>query len=101
MHPVERNDRRIGNIHQADFTPFVHPDGMPLDDTICNSTPVIFWAWAFTSPGYPPGMTTRGHRQNCHRQFLIIEGGLHESDGTKHNPYLPNSVLWAVHIAAP
>ena len=30
----------------------------------------------------PAGMTTMGHRHNGHEQFLILEGELHESDGT-------------------
>ena len=63
----------------------------------------------------PPGMTTRGHRHNGHEQFLILEGELHESDGTilragdmvfyrdgtEHNSYTPNGCLLAVHIAGP
>ena len=63
----------------------------------------------------PAGMTTRGNRHNEHEQFLILEGELHESDGTilkagdlvfyrdgsEHNSYTPNGCLLAVHIAEP
>jgi anti-sigma factor ChrR (cupin superfamily) len=61
------------------------------------------------------GMKTLGHRHNGHEQFLILEGELHESDGTilragdlvfyrdgtEHNSYTPNGCLLAVHIAGP
>ena len=55
------------------------------------------------------------HRHNGHEQFLILDGELHESDGTilkagdlvfyrdgtEHNSYTPNGCLLAVHIAGP
>jgi uncharacterized RmlC-like cupin family protein len=104
---------------KAAFTPFVYPDGVALGGRrrSCN------WTTAMTGclgEGFhvyrmPPGMTTRGHRHNGHEQFLILEGELHESDGTasfgagdmvfyrdgtEHNSYTPNGCLLAVHIVA-
>jgi hypothetical protein len=64
------------------YTPFVYPDGWRLGDAVLQLDDRIDWAPAFTSTACPPGMTTRSHRHNGHEQFLILEGELHESDGT-------------------
>ena len=32
MKPTAPEDRRIANIHQATFKPFVYPDGVALGD---------------------------------------------------------------------
>lgn len=115
MKPINPNDRRIASIHDAAFTPFVYPDGLALGDAILQLDDTTGLGTGFHVYRMPPGMTTRGHRHNGHEQFLILEGELHESDGTilragdlvfyrdgtEHNSYTPNGCLLAVHIAAP
>jgi anti-sigma factor ChrR (cupin superfamily) len=115
MKPINPNDRRIANIHEAPFTSFVYPDGMALGDTILQLDDEKDLGTGFHVYRMPPGMTTRGHRHNGHEQFLILEGELHESDGTvfragdmvfyrdgtEHNSHAPNGCLLAVHIAGP
>jgi anti-sigma factor ChrR (cupin superfamily) len=114
MQPIDPNDRRVANIRQADFTPFVYPDGVALGDAILQLDDSRPLGEGFHVYRMPPGMTTRGHRHNGHEQFLILEGELHESDGTifrtgdlvfyrdgtEHHSYTPNGCLLAVHIAA-
>ena len=115
MKPVDPSARRIANIHQAAFTPFVYPDGLALGDAVLQLDDTVELGTGFHVYRMPPGMTTRSHRHNGHEQFLILEGELHESDGTvlragdlvfyadgtEHNSYTPNGCLLAVHIAAP
>jgi len=115
MKPINPNDRRVANIHQAAFTPFAYPDGLALGDAILQLDDTSELGTGFHVYRMPPGMTTRGHRHNGHEQFLILEGELHESDGTifragdlvfyrdgtEHNSYTPNGCLLAVHIAGP
>lgn len=115
MKPINPNDRRVANIHDADFTAFVYPDGVALGDTILQLDDTVELGTGFHVYRMPAGMTTRGHRHNGHEQFLILEGELHESDGTifrkgdlvfyrdgtEHNSYTPNGCLLAVHIAGP
>jgi anti-sigma factor ChrR (cupin superfamily) len=115
MKPIDPNDRRVANIHEATFTPFVYPDGVALGDAILQHDDTVELGTGFHVYRMPPGMTTRGHRHNGHEQFLILDGELHESDGTvfrkgdlvfyrdgtEHHSYTPNGCLLAVHIAGP
>ncbi len=115
MKPIDPKDRRIANIRTAAFTPFVYPDGLALGDTVLQLDDGKELGIGFHVYRMPPGMTTRGHRHNGDEQFLILEGELHESDGTifragdmvfyrdgtEHNSFTPNGCLLAVHIAGP
>jgi len=115
MKPITNQDRLIANIHSARFEPFVYPDGTALGDEVLQLDRDQMPGVGFHVYRMPAGMTTRGHRHNGHEQFLILEGELHESDGTilragdmvfyrdgtEHNSYTPNGCLLAVHIAAP
>ncbi len=115
MRSIEPEDRKIANIHDAAFKPFVYPDGMALGDAVLQLDESQELGIGFHVYRMPAGMTTRGHRHNGHEQFLILEGELHESDGTvlkkgdlvfyrdgsEHNSYTPNDCLLAVHIAGP
>ncbi len=115
MKAITRNDRRIANIHETQFQPFVYPDGAALGDMVLQLDDEQELGVGFHVYRMPPGMTTRGHRHNGHEQFLILEGELHESDGTilragdlvfyrdgtEHNSHTPHGCLLAVHIAGP
>jgi anti-sigma factor ChrR (cupin superfamily) len=114
MKPINPADRRIANIHRAEFQHFVYPDGLALGDSILQLDDSHVLGEGFHVYRMPPGMTTRSHRHNGHEQFLILEGELHESDGTvlrsgdmvfyrdgtEHNSFTPNGCLLAVHIVA-
>ena len=115
MRPISLTDRRIVNIHSADFQPFAYPDGTALGDAVLQLDESRAVGEGFHVYKMPAGMTTRGHRHNGHEQFLILQGELHESDGTilragdlvfygdgsEHSSYTPNGCLLAVHIAGP
>ncbi|MFM1863950.1 MAG: cupin domain-containing protein [Gemmobacter sp.] len=113
MKPIDPADRRIANIREAPFTPFVYPDGVALGDGVLQLDDSRPPGEGFHVYRMPPGMRTRSHRHNGHEQFLILEGELHESDGTilrpgdmvfyrdgtEHNSWTPTGCLLAVHIA--
>ncbi len=115
MTPVQSDERKIANIHSAPFTGFVYPDGLALGDSVLQLDDSIALGTGFHVYRMPPGMTTRAHRHNGKEQFLILEGELHESDGTilragdlvlyadgtVHNSYSPDGCLLAVHIVGP
>jgi hypothetical protein len=82
MKPIAPADRKIANIHSAAFKPFVYPDGTALGDSILQLDDGIELGTGFHVYRMPAGMTTMGHRHNGHEQFLILDGELHESDGT-------------------
>lgn len=110
-----KDERRIANIHDAEFQPFVYPDGMALGDAILQLDADKPLGEGFHVYRMPAGMKTRTHIHNGHEQFLILEGELIEDDGTvfragdlvfyrdgtEHNSYTPNGCLLAVHIAGP
>ena len=99
----------------AEFKAFVYPDGLALGDSVLQLDDSQPLGVGFHVYRMPPGMTTRAHRHNGPEQFLILEGELHESDGTilragdlvfyangtEHNSYTPEGCLLAVHIAGP
>lgn len=115
MRDITEADRKIANIHEARFEPFVYPDGLALGDAVLQLDTDVPLGTGFHVYRMPAGMTTRGHRHNGHEQFLILEGELHESDGrvlkagdlvfyrdgSEHHSYTPNGCLLAVHIAGP
>jgi uncharacterized cupin superfamily protein len=115
MKPIDPNDRKIANIHNAAYKAFAYPDGAMLGDTILQLDDTKELGVGFHIYRMPPGMTTRGHRHNGHEQFLILEGEVHESDGTilrpgdmifyrngtEHHSYSPNGALAVVHITGP
>jgi len=115
MKSITGDDRTIANIHDAAFRPFVYPDGTALGDAILQLDDGRPLGEGFHVYRMPAGMTTRGHRHNGHEQFLILEGELHESDGTilragdmvlyrngsEHHSHTPGGCLLAVHIAGP
>lgn len=115
MKPITPEDRLVANIHTDAFTAFVYPDGLALGDAILQLDTGTPLGEGFHVYRMPAGMTTRGHRHNGHEQFLILEGELHESDGTvlkagdlvfyrdgsEHHSFTPNGCLLAVHIVSP
>lgn len=115
MRPVKPEDRRVANIHEAEYTPFTYPDGEALGDSVLQLDDSQPLGVGFHVYRMPPGMTTRGHRHNGHEQFLILEGELVENDGTvyrkgdlvwlrdgtEHSSHTPDGCLLAVHIVGP
>lgn len=114
MKPVEAGDLRVVNIKNAAYAPFVYPDGVALGDSILQLDDSRPLGEGFHVYRMPAGMRTRSHRHNGNEQFLVLEGELHESDGTifragdlvfyrdgtEHNSWTPDGCLLAVHIAS-
>jgi anti-sigma factor ChrR (cupin superfamily) len=115
MKPIETGDRRVANIAEAEFVPFVYDDGVALGDCVLQLDDSRPLGQGFHVYRMPAGMRSRSHRHNGHEQFLILEGELIESDGTvlrkgdlvfyrdgtEHNSYTPDGCLLAVHIVGP
>jgi hypothetical protein len=82
MKPIKPGDRRVANIHRADFRPFIFPDGLALRVGMLQLDGDQELGVGFHICRMPAGMTTRSHRRNGHGRLLILDGELHESDGT-------------------
>lgn len=115
MKKMSPSDRKIANVREGQFRPFVYPDGTALGDEVLQLDDDRALGEGFHVYRMPAGMTTRAHRHNGHEQFLVLEGELHESDGTilragdlvfykngsEHSSFTPEGCLLAVHIAGP
>jgi uncharacterized cupin superfamily protein len=112
MRPVQSADRKVANIHSAEFQPFIYDDGLALGDAVLQLDGDFPLGVGFHVYRMPAGMTSRPHRHNGSEQFLILEGELVDNDGTvfktgdmvwfrdgtEHSSYTPNGCLLAVHI---
>ncbi|MBL0374095.1 cupin domain-containing protein [Rhizobium sp. KVB221] len=115
MRNVEPAERKVANIYDTEFEPFVYDDGTALGDSVLQLDKSLPLGTGFHVYRMPAGMTTRPHRHNGHEQFLILEGELIENDGTvfrkgdlvwfkdgtEHCSHSPEGCLLAVHIAGP
>ena len=108
---IESKDRRVVNIHTAEFTPFFS-DGvengavLQLNDAKPHGSGFHIYRMA-------PGETTVAHVHHSDEEFLMLEGELFDHDGvryeagdlvwlkkgTKHSSYSPGGCLIAVYLS--
>jgi len=110
---VKIGDRRVANVFEAAFTPYVYPDGRSDGDAVLQLDSELPLGIGFHVYRMPAGLSTRPHAHNGNEQFLIIEGELIDNDGTQyrkgdlvwlrsgteHCSYTPNGCLLVVLIA--
>ena len=115
MKPIAAADRRIANIHDSRFTPFVFPDDAALGDAILQLDDSQPLGIGFHIDHMPPGMTTRGHRHTGAEPFLVRDGDLTNNDstvfrngdlvfyrdGSEHNSRTVGGCILAVFITGP
>jgi anti-sigma factor ChrR (cupin superfamily) len=115
MKPIAPQDRRVANIHEAVFQPYVYPDGRADGDAVLQLSTDTPLGLGFHVYRMAPGMTTRAHQHRGDEQFLVLEGELFDNDGTRyragdlvwlrdgtqHSSYTATGCLLAVHIAGP
>jgi len=113
MKPIAPGERRVVNIKDGAFTPYVFEDGETFGDSVLQLDDGLPLGVGFHVYRMPPGMTSRPHRHNGNEQFLVLEGELIDNDGTvfrpgdlvwfrsgtEHCSHAPNGCLLAVHIA--
>lgn len=112
MKKIVPKNRRIANIHTADFVPFMSEgkeDGTILQLNTANPLGVGFYVYKMA-----PRTKTVAHKHKGDEEFLIIEGDLTDHDGVKYGPgdlvwlrdgtehhsYTENGCLIAVHAEA-
>lgn len=89
MKEINKTDRRVTNIYDATYKPFVSDgieDGHVLQLNTSKPLGVGFYIYKMA-----PGTTTIPHKHNGDEEFLIIEGDLRDNDGTK---YGPGDLVW-------
>ena len=115
MDPIPASKRRVKNIHDAKFEPFV------TDGVVCESESVLQLddkaerGVGFHVYRMAPGATTTAHVHESDEHFLVLEGDLSDHDGyvyrpgdlvmldkgTRHNSTTVNGCTLAVFIEKP
>jgi len=115
MRPIAKEDRRVANIREAAYEPWINSDGTDSRTAILQldrSRPI---GTGFHVYRMAPGSRSEPHEHTEDEQFLILEGELIEHDGTVYRPgdlvwlkagtqhysYTENGCLLAVHIGKP
>jgi quercetin dioxygenase-like cupin family protein len=114
MKPIAKKDRKVVNLRDAKFAPW-DPEGITERGThILQLNPNQPRGVGFYFYKMEPGASSAPHRHGGAEEFVILEGEIHESDGTifragdvvwlaagtEHNSYAPNGAVIAVYSEA-
>lgn len=112
MKKIGPDDRRIANIHTAEYEPWVEVDGTETRTAILQLDRRTPLGVGFHIYRMEAGEQSMPHEHTGVEQFLVLEGELVENDGTvyrqgdlvwldkgtQHTSHTPNGCLLAVHI---
>lgn len=89
MKPIAAGDRRIANVHSAEFEPWDaerEPGTSILQLNPAQPRGVGFYIYRMA-----PGARSTPHRHGGAEEFVMLEGELIDNDGTV---YRPGDVVW-------
>ena len=115
MKKIEPDERRIANIHTAEYTAWPGEDGEETRSSVLQLDDSQPLGVGFHVYRMEPGEWSTPHEHTGAEQFLVLEGELVECDGTvyrqgdlvwlkkgtQHTSHAPNGCLLAVHIETP
>ena len=84
MKALSNNDRRVVNIYEAKFTPFMSGDVVDGEVLQLNTAKPL--GLGFYIYRMAPGTTTVAHEHSGDEEFLILEGDLTDHDGAEYGP---------------
>ena len=84
MDPISAEDRKVANIHDSAFKPFLGPNGEPDGDVLQVNGGKT--GYGFHVYRMAPGQTTIAHTHIGDEEFLLIEGDLRDHDGYGYKP---------------
>jgi|TARA_B110000967_G_scaffold183832_1_gene202782 quercetin dioxygenase-like cupin family protein len=82
MKALSCDDRRVVNIHDATFTPFMSGDVVDGEVLQLNNAKPL--GSGFYIYRMAPGTTTMAHEHSGDEEFLILEGDLTDHDGAEY-----------------
>lgn len=91
MKPIAKADRRIANIREAEYEPWIDSDGTDSRTAILQLGPQRPIGTGFHVYRMEPGSRSEAHEHTEHEEFLVLEGELIECDGTV---YRPGDLVW-------
>lgn len=89
LKPIDPNDRRVVNIHDAEYKTFYShgkEDGSVLQLNDANQLGTGFHIYRMA-----PGDTTVAHEHMSDEEFLMLEGEIFDHDGVR---YGPGDLVW-------
>lgn len=112
MKKIQPHERRIANIHKAEYKPWINEDGSESRTSVLQLDDRHPMGVGFHVYRMEPGEWSEPHEHTGVEQFLVLEGELVECDGTvygpgdmvwldkgtQHTSHAPNGCLLAVHI---
>jgi len=114
MKPVQPGDCRVVNLKDAEFEPW-DPEGITEKGTsILQLNPSAPKGVGFYIYKMEPGARSAPHRHGGAEEFVILEGEIHENNGTvfragdvvwlapgtEHDSYAPHGAVIAVYAEA-
>lgn len=90
MKPIDPDQRRVANIRDGAFVPFLAEDGTP-DGEVLQVNPGNPTGYGFHVYRMAPGQTTIPHAHKGDEEFLVLEGELTDHDGYR---YGPGDLVW-------
>ena len=90
MKPIADGDRRVINLEDIEFEPFINSDG-ETDGLAFQHDRSIPLGSGFHIYKMEPGYTTVPHRHNGNEEFYIISGDATDNDGTT---YRAGDLVW-------
>ncbi len=93
MKPVAKEDRRVVNIADAEFKPWVSEtdDGADTGQSVVQLNRSKPDGVGFHLFKMAPGTTTEAHRHTADEEWFVLEGDLVDNDGTR---YVPGDLVW-------
>lgn len=111
MKPIEAVDRKVSNIHSADYEPWDPEGKIERGTSIIQLNRSAGRGVGFYIYKMEPGARSAPHRHGGAEEFVIIEGEIIDNDGTvyragdvvwlaggtEHTSYAPNGAIIAVY----
>lgn len=91
MKPVSKSDRRIANIYDTEFKPWVSASGENTGESLLQLNDANPDGVGFHVYRMAPGITTTPHRHTEDEEFFLLEGDLRDNDGTA---YRVGDLVW-------
>ena len=82
MKPTGKDERKIANIYEAEYQPWVMKNGELHDSSVLQHDTSKPRGVGFHVYKMEPGSTTTPHQHTNNEEFLILSGELIENDGT-------------------
>jgi len=89
MKPIPSTDRRVVNMHEADFVPFLDEKGQSDGEVLQINGGRT--GYGFHVYRMAPGTSSAAHEHLGDEEFLLIEGDLTDHDGYA---YKPGDLVW-------